>query len=154
MCHLRPAKQAHRALFLALQADAKEFPGGITELAHRIGCNKTTLANGLNPDNDTLPPSFTTILEIVLLAQAKRTVFALTQLTGQIPMDFEIENRSPAEAVSLFLSLIHSASEMFSTGSEYAKDGRFDTTERRKLEPLLMALMKACGELLQSIKGV
>lgn len=153
MCNHRPAKQAHRALFLALQADAKEFPGGITELALRIGLNKTTLANGLNPDNEALPPSFTTILEIILLAQARRSIFAFCQLVGQVPMDFEIEHRSPKEVVSLFLSLIHSASDLLGKGSEAAKDGNFDHDERKMLEPLLLGLMRASGELLNAVRG-
>ena len=51
------------------------------------------------------------------------------------------------------LSLVSSASELLGVGSEAAKDGRFCADERRALEPLLLALMKATGELLQSIRG-
>ena len=149
----RPIKQSHRALFLALQADAKEYPGGVRAIAEAIGMNGNTLANGINPDHDAPPPSFGVILEIVIVAQARRTVFALAHLVGQVPMDFELEPREPAEAVSLFLSLVSSASELLGVGSEAAKDGRFCADERRALEPLLLALMKATGELLQSIRG-
>ena len=149
----RPTKQDHRALFLALQADAKGFPTGIQGIAHSIGMNGNTLSNGLNPDHDAPPPSFAVILEIIVLTQAKRSIFALAQMVGQVPMDFEIESRPPAEAIRLFLSLVGSASKIFSEGSEAAKDGRFDAEERKTLEPLLLALMKATGELLQSIRG-
>lgn len=153
MRYSRPTKQTHRALFLALQADAKEYPGGIRALADVMSMNGSTLANGLNPDHEAPPPSFGVILEIVVLAQAKRTVFALAQLVGQMPMDFDMEQRNPAEAVRLFLSLVSSASEVFGTGSEAAKDGRFDAGERRALEPLLLGLMQSSAELLQSIRG-
>ena len=149
----RPTKQAHRALFLALQADAKEFPGGVKAIAETMGMNGNTLSNGINPDHDAPPPSFSAILEIVVLAQARRAVFALAQLVGQVPMDFELDQRSTAESVRLFLSLVHTASNLFSKGSEAAKDGRFDPDERRMLEPLLLSLMKATGELLQSVRG-
>lgn len=149
----RPIKQSHRALFLALQADAKEYPGGVRAIAEAMGMNGNTLANGINPDHDAPPPSFGVILEIVIVAQARRTVFALAHLVGQVPMDFELEERPPAEAVRLFLSLVASASSLFGTGSEAAKDGRFDADERRQLEPLLLGLMKASGELLQAIRG-
>lgn len=148
-----PIKQTNRALFLALQADAKEYPGGIRAIAEAMGMNGNTLANGINPDHEAPPPSFAVILEIVTLAQARRTVFALARLVGQIPMDFELELRPPAEAMRLFLSLVSSASEMLGTGSEAAKDGRFDAGERAQLEPLLLALMKATGEFLQSIRS-
>lgn len=149
----RPIKQAHRALFLALQADAKEYPGGVRAIAETMGMNGNTLANGINPDHEAPPPSFSVILEIVVVAQAKRAIFALAHLVGQVPMDFELEARPPAEAVKLFLSLVKASSELFSTGSEAAMDGRFDADERRALEPLLLALMKASGELLQAIRG-
>ncbi|WP_241120555.1 phage regulatory CII family protein [Achromobacter xylosoxidans] len=149
----RPIKQAHRALFLALQADAKEYPGGVRAIAETMGMNGNTLANGINPDHEAPPPSFSVILEIVVVAQAKRAIFALAHLVGQVPMDFELEERPPAEAVRLFMSLVASASSLFGAGSEAAKDGRFDATERRALEPLLLALMKASGELLQAIRG-
>ena len=80
MRHARLTKQTHRSLFLAMQADAKEFPGGIRAIAEVMGMNGQTLANGINPDHEAPPPSFAVVLEIVVLAQAKRTVFSLSQL--------------------------------------------------------------------------
>ncbi|MDR1310267.1 MAG: hypothetical protein LBK01_00075 [Burkholderiaceae bacterium] len=149
----RPIKQTHRALFLALQADAKEFPGGIRAIAQTMGMNGNTLANGINPDHEALPLSFGVILEIIVLSQARRAVFALAQLVGQVPMDFELEQRNTEDAVRLFLSLVSAASGLFGTGSEAAKDGRFDPEERKVIEPLLLDLMKASAELLQAIRG-
>lgn len=149
----RPIKQIHRALFLALQADAKEFPGGIKAIAETMGMNGSTLANGINPDHDAPPPSFGVILEIISLAQARRAVFALARLVGQVPMDFELDDRDPADAVRLFMALVNSASQSLAAGSERAKDGYFCADDRRALEPLLTQLMKATGELLQSIRG-
>jgi hypothetical protein len=118
-----------------------------------MGINGNTLANGINPDHDAPPPSFAVILEIVVLAQARRTVFVLAQLVGQVPMDFELESREPAEAVRLFLSLMQTVGDVLGKGSDAAKDGRFDADERKMLEPMLLSLMKATGELLQSIRG-
>lgn len=149
----RDVKRTNRALFLCLQADAKEFPGGVKAIAQSLGMNGHTLANGLNPDHDAPPPSFSVVLEIIMLAQARRTVFALAQLVGQMTVDFELEQRSPKEAIELFLSVVTVASQLLGTGSEAAKDGRFCADERRALEPLLLNLMKASGELLQAIRG-
>lgn len=98
----RPIKQSHRALFLALQADAKEYPGGVRAIADAMAMNGNTLANGLNPDHDAPPPSFSAILEIIVLAQARRSVFALAHLVRQVPMDFELQARAPRDAVLLF----------------------------------------------------
>ena len=153
MRHTRPTKQTHRALFLALQADSKEYPGGVKAIAEVMGVNGNTLSNGINPDHDAPPPSFSAILEIIVLAQAKRSIFAVSQLVGQIPMDFEIADRRPEEAISLFLTLVSTASKAFGAGSDFAQDGRFDAQERKELEPMLFALMKATAELMQSLRS-
>lgn len=149
----RPIKQTYRALFLALQADAKEFPGGISAIAKHLDMNGNTLANGINPDHEAAPPSFGTILEIVVLAQAKRAMFALAQLVDQVPMDFVLESRDPADAIRLFMGLVSQAGKALSEGSERSQDGHFCADDRRALEPLLLALMKAAGEMLQCIRG-
>ena len=70
----RPSKQTDRGLFLALQADAKDYPGGIRALAEMLGVNGNTLGNGLNPDHDAQPPSFALTSRFIKTAQAKRTV--------------------------------------------------------------------------------
>lgn len=149
----RPIKQAHRALFLALQADAKEFPGGIRALAESMGLNGNTLANGINPDHEAAPPSFAAIVEIIVLAQARRAVFALAHLVGQVPMDFETEDRSPADSIRLFMELVGTASRSLADGSARAQDGHFCAEDKRALEPLLLALIKCATELLQSFRG-
>ena len=149
----RHTKEVHRALFLALQADAKGFPGGIRALAEAMGMNGSTLSNGLNPDHEQQPPSLAVVLDVIVMAQARRTMFALCRLTNQAPMDFELEHRSTGEAIRLFLDLVRVCSEMLGRGAEAAKDGCFDAQERLLLEPLLMATMKAAGELLQSLRG-
>lgn len=146
-------KTTNRALFLAMQADAMEYPGGISALASAMGMNATTLANGLNPDHDSYPPSFTVIVEIIKIAQARRTIFALSGLIGQVPMEFCVDQKSPEEAISLFLKLVSTASTAFGAGSDFAQDGRFDAKERKELEPMLFALMKATAELMQSLRS-
>ena len=92
-------KQEHRALFLAMQADAKSFPGGIRALAELMGLNATSLANALNPDHDSQPPAFGRVLEIIKLTQGRRGVFAIAQLVGQVPMDVAFEHRCRHESI-------------------------------------------------------
>lgn len=146
-------KQTHRALFLALQADAKQFPGGIKGLAEIIGCNGNTLANCMNPDHDAPPPSFSNVVEVVELAQARRMVFVLAQMVGQVPIDMEVEPRSPREAMSMFMLLLNEISQVIGTGSEAARDGIFDTEERKSMEPLLNAVIKSAFEFKTAIRG-
>ncbi|MFA5633303.1 MAG: phage regulatory CII family protein [Porticoccaceae bacterium] len=149
----RPTKQTHRALFLALQADAKEYPGGIRAIAAAMGVNGNTLANGLNPDHEAPAPSFSTIIEIITLAQARRAIFSLAQIVGQVPMDIELEAVDPKKALIAFFELVQSASRTLDAGSTAAKDGHFCLDERRQLEPLLLLLMKTAAELLQAIRS-
>lgn len=146
-------KQTNRAFFLAMQADAKDFPGGIRAVADYMGRNSNTLGNQLNPDHEAAPPSLEVFVELVKLCQGRRSAFAIAQLVEQVTMDLPTEQHDPAAAVQLFMSLVHEASEVFSTGSEFAKDLRFDGVERKALEPLLMRLLKVTAELLKTVRG-
>lgn len=146
-------KGTNRSLFLAMQADAKDFPGGIRALADSMGRNASTLGNSLNPDHDNAPPSLEVLVELIKVTPGKRTVFALAQLVDQVTMDIKIDHQHPSESVRLFFRLLHEASEVFSKGSEFADDFRFSGDERRELEPLLMGLLKATAEVLVSMRG-
>lgn len=146
-------KQTNRSLFLAMQADAKDFPGGIRAVAEFIGRNGNTLGNQLNPDHDAAPPSLEVFVELVKLCHGKRSAFAIAQLVNQVLMDVSVDDHPPSDSVPLFMALLHEASEVFSTGSEFAKDLRFDAIERKKMEPLLMNLLKVTAELLKTVRG-
>lgn len=151
----RTIKETHRALFLALQADAKEYPGGIRGLAEVIGINGNTLANGFNPDHEAQPPSFAVIVESIVLMQGKRSVFYMTRLVNQYPVDMDIDigTHTGKQVVESFLTLVMASSNTLSHGSESAKDGVFDAKERNELEPLLLEMIKAATELLQLVRG-
>lgn len=148
----RPTKERYRSLFLALQADAKEYPGGIRAMAEVMGLNGGTLSNGVNPDHEALPPSFAVILELITLCQAKRTVFALAQLVNQIPMDLDIDHATEAESMQRMFTLIHQSGAMLQQASEHMRDGRIDQNERRQLEPVLYRLLQATAEMIRSIR--
>lgn len=70
-------------------------------------------------------------------------------LREHYPRDPEVR----LERVRLFLTLMHTVGDVLGKGSDAAKDGRFDPDERKMLEPMLLSLMKATGELLQAIRG-
>jgi hypothetical protein len=146
-------KQKNRALFLAMQADAKDFPGGIRAVAEFMGRNGNTLGNQFNPDHEAAPPSLEVFVELIKLTHGTRSAFAIAQLVDQVLMDVSTDDRNPAEAVQMFMRLVHEASELFAKGSEFARDLHFDANERKKLEPLLMALIKAAVELLKTTRG-
>jgi hypothetical protein len=146
-------KITHRALFLALQADAKKYPGGIRALGEALGLNGCTLANGLNPDHDCPPPTFSTVVEIILLAQGKQSIFQLCQLVNQAPVDIEMDDdQSEAGQIEQFLALVSATSDCLSRGSNHIKDGRFDQIEKREIAPLLLALIQVAAKLYSSVK--
>lgn len=148
-----PAKQAYRAVFLSLQADAKSYPGGISGLAKAIGLNDKTLANCLNPDHEGQPPSLSTTLEIINLAQARRGVFAIAQIVDQVPMDIEPEARATEDAVKQFMHLSSDIGEFLTTGGNAASDLRFDADERGKIEVKLDHLIHECVVLKRALRG-
>lgn len=149
---LRTIKQDYRALFLALQADAKKYPGGIRALAEIIGVNGTTLANNLNPDHEASPPSFATVLEVINHAQAKSAVYTIANLVGQVPMDIQGDcDYNEKDQIKHFLGLVSSASLLLNHGSEAAKDFRFDAHEKQQLRPLLIDLIKTSAHLFRSL---
>lgn len=150
----RSPKEEFRPLFLALQADCKSFPGGITAVAERVGVTKFTLANAINPDQlASSPPSLGVLLEIITRIQAKRSVFELCRLVGQVPIDMEFEHRQASESIRLFLELTRKASSVLGAGALAAEDGRFDSQERKELDDLLADLMQAATELRASLRG-
>jgi len=150
----RSPKEEFRSFFLALQADCKGFPGGITAVAERVGVTKFTLANAINPDQlASSPPSLGVLLEIIPRIQAKRSVFELCRLVGQVPIDMEFEHRSPGESIRLFLELTRKASSVLGAGALAAEDGRFYSLERKELDDLLAELMQAATELRASLRG-
>lgn len=150
----RSPKEEFRPFFLALQADCKSFPGGITAVAERVGVTKFTLANAINPDQlASSPPSLGVLLEIITRTQAKRSVFELCRLVGQVPVDMELEHRQASESIHLFLELTRRASTVISAGATAIEDGRFDSEERKEIDDMLADLMQAATELRASLRG-
>lgn len=141
----RTFKQENQALFLALQDDAKMFPeGGIYGLAERLGCNYSTLANGLNPFHEGNPPSLQKTIKIIRLAQARQTVFEICRLVGDVPVRVNVssDELSDESHIQKFLSTAKKASDFLSKGSEYAMDLRFDSSERKVLKALLKEIIQ------------
>lgn len=154
MAHMdKLCKNENRRVFLALQADAKSYPGGITGLSEQLGINKTTLANQLNPNHEATPPTFSRVLEIIVQTGGQRTLVAICALGSSVPFQMIVEERGKQEAISLFLGFVTTASKTLGTGSEFASDGNFDADECARLELLLMDLIKSSYELLHAIKN-
>ena len=145
-------KSEHRRVFLSMQGDAKTFPGGITGLSEQLGINKTTLANQLNPDHDAAPPTMGTVIEIIVLTSGSRTLIALCSLGNYVPFEMVVQERTPAEAVSMFLKFVQAASTTIGDGSSFAADGKFDAGERQKLEEFLLNTIRSASELLNALR--
>ncbi len=146
-------KKQHRALFLALSADCKLFPGGISSLAVQLGINKTSLANQLNPDHESKPPTFANFLELILLTGGHRSLFSVCHMNGFIPMPIDISDKDEKTAIDSFFRFVHCVSEVLGAGSEYAADGRIDAHERNALEPMLIAGIQASCDLLRTLRS-
>jgi hypothetical protein len=85
------------------------------------------------------------------LLQAKQSVFTLCQLTNQVPMDLDLSGFAKEEdQIKLFLSMVQSISQTLGKCSSAAKDGRFDSLERKEITPLLLNLMQITAQLYHS----
>ena len=90
--------------------------------------------------------------------KAKDTkVFNTEGLTDQFERVVIASGTSNRQTRALAYSVSHevkqAGGDVLGKGSDAAKDGRFDPDERKMLEPMLLSLMKATGELLQAIRG-
>ncbi len=76
-------------------------------------------------------------------------MFEVCQLVNQTSMDIDMGSSDLSEEsqVKHFLSLVESASTCLNKGSEHLKDGKFGTSERRELAPLLLALNQVTASL-------
>lgn len=140
----RTFKQEYPSLFLALQDDAKKYPGGISALCERIGGSYSTLANGLNPFHESNPPSLEKIIKIIGLAQAEQAVFEICRLVGKVPMDIDLasDGIDDESQIKKFLLTVSKASDFISKGSQHASDGRFDAQEKRELQSMLKKIIQ------------
>ncbi|NTV11077.1 MAG: hypothetical protein HGA47_09930 [Zoogloea sp.] len=145
-------KDRFRPVFVALQADAKRFDGGIAELARLMGRNPQVVSNMLNPNSDATPTA-EVVLDVIELAQATTAVNAIALLVGQAAVDVSVMDRSPRQALEVFMTLVQDAGAATKRAAAALQDGRLDARERNELGPLLDALIAAAVEFRAVVRG-
>lgn len=141
-----PTKMRFRSVFIALCADSKRYPGGITALARLEGRNPTVVSDQINPDNfQKSPPTLGTFLELVENGQARRTIQALNYMVGMGAFEFPAEERNQRDAMHHFLDLSARCSDAIGAAATALEDGRLNAEERESLRLMLDALISVAA---------
>lgn len=148
-----PAKAKHRGVFLALRADAKEFPGGISAYAAQTGRNPHIVADQINPDNDKSPPSFSGLLDLIQTTGAHRTLNALAYLGHRATIPLPESSRPTADAMQHFLELSARASAATGFAASALADNNLNAQERDQLGLELDAPIAAAADFRASLRG-
>lgn len=141
-----PTKKRFRPVFIALCADAKSHPGGITALARLENRNPTVVSDQINPDNfQKSPPTLGCFLELLENGQARRAIAALNYMVGMGAFELPAEERNQRDAIHHFLDLSARCSDATGTAAKALEDGRLNAEEREALRIMLDALITAAA---------
>jgi len=145
-------KERHAGLFRALQADARDYPGGVSELADQTGYNYHTLRNGLCPTAHGQVPAFELVVDVIENTGAPRTLQYLARLGGQTVMPaVDVGDGSLASVSMTFLAAVHSVGVANATAAEALADNVLTRAERVKmaddLEPAIADLIRMRDQL-------
>lgn len=126
----KTVKERFRGVFVTLSAEAKAFPGGITELARLMGKNPTVLANRLNPNLLDAHPTIEDFLDCVELLQAVRTINAVAGLANHVAVSVDCDSESPHDVTLAFMEAATEIGAFISHMSTSLADGHLDSQER------------------------
>ena len=135
-------KARNRSLFVALQADAKRYPGGISALAHEMGMDPRVLADKINPNCFDKVLKVGELLELIERLESVRAVNVIASYVDRTTVSVPAVT-SPAEVMRAFMALTRRASDAMATGAKALEDERLDAGERAELLPLLDDLINA-----------
>lgn len=129
-------KARFRAVFIALSADAKEFPGGIKALAAMEGRNGQVLTDQINPDSEKSPPPLGAFIEIIEATGGRRTLNTLNFMTGRVAIPIandDADSDSETTLVEHFIALAHECGKATEQAADAIKDKRLTAEERQRL---------------------
>lgn len=147
-------KERYPSVFRSLQADARDYPGGLPALADQLGRSYGSLRNALGPTNHDSEPTLELFLEILEATGGARSIPATARLGDQTALPFVAhEEGSCAEAVRQFLEFVGHAGAVQAGVVEAVADGRLCSAERTELADLLDDLLRATLSLRAIVRG-
>ena len=135
-------KARNRSLFVALQADAKRYPGGISALAHEMGMDPRVLADKINPNCFDKVLKVGELLDLIERLESVRAVNVIASYVDRTTVSVPAVT-SPAEVMRAFVALTRRAADVMASGAKALEDERLDAPEREELLPLLDDLINS-----------
>lgn len=125
-------KQRFRAVALAIQADARNYHGGLPDLADQLNRNYGSLRNALCPTTYNAEPTLSLLLETIEATGGDRTIAAIARIGGKrvVAADQDDTDDSPD---SMLRKLTSKSGHLLSGFAEALEDGRLDSSEKAKL---------------------
>lgn len=135
-------KQKRAAIFRALQADARDYAGGLPALAQQLGRNYASMRNALNPTNLDSEPTFELVLDVIESTGGARTVPAVAWVGDQTALPAPgLDEGTCEEVTAAFMKLVGKAGKLKVATVQAMADGRICTAERDDLADLLDKLI-------------
>lgn len=147
-------KSRFPAVFRALQADARDYPGGLPAVAEQLGRNYGSLRNAISPTNPNNEPTAELIFELIEACGAHRTVTAIARLGDMtaIPM-CDASGGEPADVGNAFMEVVQRAGAVNARTVEALADGRLSSSERDEVADLLDNLISAAVQMRAVVRG-
>lgn len=137
-------KEAHPGVVLALQADARNHPGGLPAIAEITGRNYGTLRNMLCPTFMQQEPPLSLVIDVIELTGGRRTVPAIAQTGNQTALPLVMAGEgTPDEVARAFLDVVGRAGKLEGRTVEALADRLLVTRERVEMVELADDMIRA-----------
>lgn len=147
-------KRRFPSVFRALQADARDYHGGIHALADQLGRAYGGMKNALCPTNYDAEPTAELILDVIESGGGARTVTAIARLGCMTALPvFDITSGEPADVCNAFLDVARRAGAVSTKTVEALADDRLTNTERDEIANMLDDLIGAAVQMRALTRG-
>lgn len=147
-------KQRFPAIFRSLQADARDYHGGLPALADQLGRAYGGMKNALCPTNCDSEPTAELIFDVIEATGGHRTVTAIARLGGMTALPLcEMSHGEPADVCAAFLDVARRAGAVSARTVEALADNRLTSAERDEVANLLDDLIGAAVQMRALVRG-
>ncbi|WP_341649964.1 phage regulatory CII family protein [Thauera humireducens] len=147
-------KERFQAVFRSLQADAREYPGGLPALSDQLGRAYGGMKNALCPTNYDSEPTAELIFDVIEACGGHRTVTAIARLGDMTALPMcQMSHGEPADVCNAFLDVARRAGAVSARTVEALADDRLTSAERDEVANLLDDLIGAAVQMRALVRG-
>ena len=147
-------KQRFPAVFRALQADARDYPGGLPALSDQLGRAYGGVKNALCPTNYDAEPTAELIFDVIEAGGGQRTVTAIARLGDMTALPMcDLGHGEPADVGNAFMGVVRRAGAVNQRTVEALSDNKLTSMERDEVANLLDDLIGAAVQMRALVRG-